>query len=330
MLAYALRRLLVSLPLALGAVTLVFVLLETAPGEPLDALLGDHPVPPEVRERLEAAWGLDRPPTQRYVQWLKLVIVEGDLGWSHSRSRPVTQVLRQALPPTLLLAAAAMLCHLVVGLLAGCVAASWPRRWPDRIASTTTLILYAMPPFWIALMAVLLLAHLWPVFPASSTASIGADGWGPWRQLADRLWHLVLPALVLGLSSAGVLMRFVRNGLLDALERDFTRAARARGLSPRSVLLRHALRPALRPVAQWLGLALPALVSGSLVIEVIFAWPGMGRATYEAIRAQDQAVVLASTLIVSLLAIAGSLAADLSAALLDPRIRSCFTRRVSP
>jgi peptide/nickel transport system permease protein len=125
-------------------------------------------------------------------------------------------------------------------------------------------------------------------------------------------------------------MRFVRNGLLDALQRDYTRAARARGLTPYGVLLRHALRPTLRPVAQWLGLGLPALVSGSLVIEVIFAWPGMGRATYEAIRAQDHSVVLASTLVVSVIAVAGSLAADLATAAIDPRIRVRWTRPAAP
>ena len=150
--------------------------------------------------------------------------------------------------------------------------------------------------------------------------SVGARDWPFWLRLADRAWHLALPAAVLGLASAAAMTRFVRAGLLETLGREFVRAARARGLTRPRVLL-HALRNALLPVINLVGMALPVLISGALVTEVVFAWPGMGRLTYEAIQAQDFSVVLASTLLASLMVIVGNLAADLAMAAADPRIR---------
>jgi peptide/nickel transport system permease protein len=184
-----------------------------------------------------------------------------------------------------------------------------------------SLALYAMPTFWLGLMAILCLAYLVPIFPASSMQSVGASSYPLWLRIADRGWHLILPATVLGLASAAAMTRFVRAGLLQALGQEFIRAARARGLGGRRVMFAHALRNALIPVINLIGLSLPILISGSLVTEVVFAWPGMGRLTYEAIRAQDISVVLATTLLATLLVLIGSLAADLAMAAVDPRIR---------
>jgi peptide/nickel transport system permease protein len=320
-LRYLLRRLLLTVPLALGAATLVFALMETAPGEPVDLLLGERPVPPEVRERIERAYGFDRPPLARYLHWLGALVLRGELGWSHSRARPVAQALGQALPPTLALAGTALVLHLCLGILLGTLSASLAGRWRDRALTFFSLLLYAMPTFWLGLMAILALSYFVPLFPASSQASVGAAAW-PWgARLADRVWHLALPAGVLGIASAASMMRFVRAGLLAALAQPFVRAARARGLSARRVIFAHALRNALLPVVNLAGLSLPVLLSGSLVIEVVFAWPGMGRLTYEAIRAQDLPVVLASTLLATVMVVGGSLAADLAMAAADPRIR---------
>ena len=320
MIRFVLRRLAVALPLALGVATLVFILMETAPGSAADQLLGERPVPPEVRERIERAYGLDRPPVERYGRWLAALCLKGELGWSHSRQRPVAQLLGQALPPTLALAGTALLLHLVAGILFGIVSAARRGGWPDRLLSVGGLTLYAMPTFWLGLMCILTFSYLVPIFPASSMQSVGARDWSPWLRLADRLWHLALPAAVLGLASAAAMTRFVRAGLLETLGQEFVRAARARGLSAPRVMV-HALRNALLPVINLVGLALPVLISGALVTEVVFAWPGMGRLTYEAIRAQDFSVVLASTLLASLMVIVGNLAADLAMAAIDPRIR---------
>jgi peptide/nickel transport system permease protein len=317
---FVLRRLAVAIPLALGVATLVFVLMETGPGNAADQLLGERPVPPEVRERIERAYGLDRPAIERYGRWLASLCLHGELGWSHSRQRPVARLLAETLPPTLALAGTALLLHLLAGIAFGIVAAARRGRWPDRLLSLGGLALYAMPTFWLGLMSILLLSYLVPLFPASSMQSVGARDWSFGLRFADRLWHLALPAGVLGLASAAAMTRFVRSGLLETLGREFVRAARARGLSRGRVLL-HALRNALLPVINLVGMALPVLISGALVTEVVFAWPGMGRLTYESIRAQDFPVVLASTLLASLMVILGNLAADLAMAAADPRIR---------
>jgi peptide/nickel transport system permease protein len=284
-------------------------------------MLGDHPVPPEVRERIERAYGFDKPAGERYVRWMQALFLKGELGWSHSRSRPVGALLRDTLPPTLLLAGAALTFHLLAGVFLGVISAVRRGRWEDRTLTVSSLALYAMPTFWVGMMAVLTLSYFLPLFPASSMQSVGADDWSFARQLLDRLWHLILPATVLGLASAAAMTRFIRAGLLEALGQEFVRAARARGLENRRVVLVHALRHAILPVIQLIGMSLPVLVSGSLVTEVVFAWPGMGRLTYDAIHAQDFAVVLAATLVAALTVVLGNLAADVAMALADPRIR---------
>jgi len=318
---YVLRRLAVAVPLALGVVTLVFVLMETAPGDPVDQLLGERPVPPEVRERIEHAYGLDRPPVERYLRWMSALFLRGELGWSHARQRPVAELVAEALPPTLALAGVALLLHLAAGIFFGVVSAARRGRWSDRLLTVGGLVLYAMPTFWLGLMAILLLSYLLPIFPASSMQSVGADEWPFWLRLLDRLHHLALPAAVLGLASAAAMTRFVRAGLLEAMGQEFVRAARARGIGGGRVMIVHALRNALLPVINLVGLSLPVLISGSLVTEVVFAWPGMGRLTFESIRAQDLSVVLAATLLATLMVILGNLAADFAMALADPRIR---------
>jgi peptide/nickel transport system permease protein len=315
-----LKRLLMAIPLALGAATLVFALMASAPGSPVDQWIGNRPVPPEIRDRLEQAYGLDRPAPERYVKWLSSVCLRGELGWSHSRSRPVRQAIAEALPPTLLLSGAALLVHLVTGIGLGL----WSALSRGRIVRSVhgaALVLYAMPVFWVGLMAILLLAIRFPIFPPSSMRSVDAADLGLLRRGLDILWHLTLPALVLGLSSAAGLSRFVRGGLLEALAEPFVHAARARGLHRRAVTLHHALRPALIPVVNLVGMTLPILVSGTLLVEVVFGWPGMGRLTYDAIQAHDLPVVLAATLLAAILVIVGNLLADIAMTLLDPRIR---------
>ena len=189
-----------------------------------------------------------------------------------------------------------------------------------------SLTLYAMPTFWLALMAVLALSYWIPLFPPSSVRTVGSEDWSIGWQLLDRLWHLALPTCVLGLASAAAMTRFVRAGLIQALGQEFARAARARGVGGRRMLLVHALRNSMIPVVNLVGLSLPVLLSGSLVTEVIFAWPGMGRLTYDAILADDVSVVLVTTLLATLMVVVGNLAADLAMVAVDPRIRMAARR----
>ncbi|MDH3591909.1 MAG: ABC transporter permease [Planctomycetota bacterium] len=319
MLRFVLKRLAAAVPLMLGVATLVFFLMEAAPGDPVDLLLGEHPVSPEIRQRVEDALGRDVPVYQRYLNWMG-GLLRGDLGWSHSRNKPVRELFAGALPTTLWLTSAALALHLVLGLGLGIVAALRAGRWQDRWLTHGSLLVYGMPTFWLGLMALLAFGHWIPLFPLSSLKSIGSESWPWWRQIADRLWHLALPASVLGLASAASMLRFVRAGLLESFVKDFMRSARARGLGRGRDLLVHALRNALLPVINLVGLSLPWLFSGSLVIEHVFGWPGMGRLTFDAILREDPSIVLASTLLVSFMVVVGNLAADLGMAFADPRV----------
>ena len=320
LLRFAAGRLAALAPIVLGVLLLTFVLVETAPGDPADLLIGDRPVPPGVRARLIEAYGLDRPPAERFLRWLGAVALRGELGWSVSRGRPVAGVLAAALPATLALSGAALLVHLVAGIGIGVASGRWRGRWPDRAMTGSALVLHSLPAFWLGLMAILGLSYGLRLFPPAATHSVGAEAWSLPLRLLDRLWHLALPASVLGLASAAALGRFVRAGMIRALDDDFVRAARARGAGGARVLWLHALRSALLPVVTLLGLALPVLVSGSLVVEVVFGWPGMGRLAYEAILARDVPVVLATTLLSTSLVVAGNLLADVAIVLVDPRI----------
>lgn len=321
MIRAVLRRAAAGVPILLAVAVLVFVLADAAPGSPIDALLADRPVPPEVRERLEEAWGSDAPVAVRCLRWIGNALAHGDLGWSSSRGMPVARVLESALPPTLLLGCAALLAHVLTGLGAGLLSARKPGRALDRTIGAGTLVLYAAPTFWLGVMAILFLSVLFPVFPPSSSRSIGSESWPLSARIVDRAWHVALPALVLGVGSAAGLARHIRASMLRALSEPFCRAARARGASTRRVLVAHAFREAVPAAIAVTGLSLPFLVSGSLVVEVVFGWPGMGRVAYEAVRAEDLPLVAATTLLSSAAVVTANFLADVGLAAADPRAR---------
>ena len=320
MLGLIVRRLLSAIPLVAGVLTLTFLLVEAAPGRPADLLLGDGPVTPELRARVEAAYGLDQPAYARYASWIGNAL-RGDLGWSISRGRQVTSVLADALPHTIGLAAAALSIQLLLGIFLGALHVVRPGGTLDHGLGFAGLLLASVPTFWLGLMAILLFSVAVPLFPPSSAHSIGAESWSFPARALDAVWHAMLPSLVLGLGAAAIVARFVRAGLVAALGDGFVRAARARGASPARVLRVHALPAAAGPVITLAGLQLPVLVSGAVVVEVVFGWPGMGRVTYDAVMAQDLPVVLAAVLFATILVIAGNLLADLGLAFVDPRLR---------
>jgi peptide/nickel transport system permease protein len=314
------RRLASAVPLLVGVLTLTFLLVEATPGRPVDLLLGDGPVSPELRAHIEAAYGLDQPAYARYASWIGNAL-RGDLGWSLSRGRKVSSVLADALPHTIGLAAAALSIQLLLGILLGALHVLKPGSALDHGLGFAGLLLASVPSFWLGLMAILLFAVAIPIFPPSSAHAIGAEAWSFPARAADALWHVALPSLVLGAGAAAVIARFVRAGLLAALGEGFVRAARARGASRPRLLWIHVLPAAAGPVITLAGLQLPVLVSGAVVVEVVFGWPGMGRVTYDAVMAQDIPVVLAAVLLATILVIAGSLLADLGLAFVDPRLR---------
>ncbi len=320
MLAYLTRRLAASLLLLLLVLSATFLLLHAAPGDPSDLLIEER-LPRAQREHLRRLYGLDRPLAEQYRDWLGAVALRGDLGVSLVQNRPVRRVLGDALPATLLLGTAAFVVDAAVGLALGMAAARRRGRAADRVIRWTSLLLFSLPPFWLALMAVLVFSHLWPVLPAGHVHTVGAEELPAAARLLDLLRHLVLPAGVLGLWLAGGSARFVRSGLLEVLGQDYVRTVRALGLGERRVLWVHALRNAAVPAVQWFAATLPGLLSGSLVVEVVFSWPGLGRATFDAFLTRDYPVVLAVTALTAALVVAANFAADLLHAALDPRVR---------
>jgi peptide/nickel transport system permease protein len=299
--------------------TLTFVIVAATPGSYADTL--DHPgLTAEQREALRSRYGLDQPIHRQYLAWLRSVAT-GDLGRSFVTKEPVARLLARALPPTLLLGGAALLLEFSLGVLIAVTAARRPDSWFDRLSTILGLGLAGLPSFWLAGLAVLVFALILGWFPASHMQSINADALSPLAGLGDLLHHLVLPAACLGLVGAAGTARYLRATLIDIRGERFILAARARGLSDRRVLWVHTLRPALLPVVTLLGLSFPFLVSGSVVIETVFAWPGVGFALLQAAQARDLPVIMAITLLGATAVLLGSLVADVLYAAIDPRAR---------
>ena len=319
MLRFTLRRLGASALLLFVVLTATFFLIHIAPGEP--ARLFDNPrFSAEKRQELRQLYGLDKPLGQQYVLWMGSVL-EGDWGTSIALNRPAFEVLLERMPNTCLLVLAAVVVEHGLGLFFGLWAAARAGSFVDRQIRVLSLVLFSVPSLWLALLAIELLTVRWPLFPTNQMRSDGAHLMSPLAQGLDVLHHLVLPALILGVARSGAVVRFVRNGLLEVLGQDYIRTARAKGLSPARVLWIHALRNSLIPLVQRFGVALPILLSGALVIEVIFSWPGVGLAIFQAILTRDYPVILASTALSGTMVVLGSLMADLLQAWLDPRVR---------
>ena len=317
---FLLRRLAASLLLLLLVLSITFLLLHLIPGDPTRVGEGNNRMTAEQRENLRRVLGLDRPLHEQYLTWLSGAL-RGDLGTSFSQQRPVAEAVLNALPGTLLLASAALFVEFGAALLLGVAAARRPGTAVDHSIRIGTLLLFSQPVFWLGLMAILLFSYVWPVLPAGHMRSVGAEEMGTVERLVDLLRHLLLPALVLGLTNAGATARFVRGSLLEVLSSDYIRTARAKGLSERRVVWVHGMRNALPPLLQIAAVTLPALLNGSLVTEVVFSWPGLGRLTFGAILARDFPLVLGTVAVAAVLVISGNFVADLLHALSDPRVR---------
>lgn len=327
MLGRIVGRLGLGLGIVFVVVTLTFILISLAPGDPARLWVG----PGAGQEELTAArraLGLDHPLPLRYAAWLA-DFARGRWGTSIAQQRPVARVIADALPHTLVLSLSSLLVTYLFGLLIGVIQAMKRRSLLDTGLTVGTLLVYGMPAYWLAIMLVLVFAYGaarfdWPVwlqFPAMGVAGLDADFLSPWDRVADRARHLVLPLATLGAIGAAGTARFVRGSVLDVRGQEFVRTARAKGLPASAVELRHVLRNALLPVVTLLGLSLPALFSGTVFVEVIFAWPGMGRVMVDAVGARDYPIVMATTAIFAMLVVLGNLLADLLYAVADPRLR---------
>jgi peptide/nickel transport system permease protein len=314
-----LRRLVTLVPLVWLVVTATFVVVHAAPGSYADTL-EDPRLTVEAREMIRHRYGLDQPLPHQYLMWLGAVAT-GDLGTSFLFKEPVTRVIGRALPPTLLLTGTALLFDLALGLGIAMAAARRPYGWVDRVTTVLSLGVYGLPSFWIAGVAILVFAFWLGWFPPSHMHTVGADQLSGAARLADLLYHLVLPALCLGVVGAAATARYLRATLIETGASRFVLAARARGLPEGRILWVHTLRPSLLPLATLIGLSIPFLVSGSVVVESIFSWPGMGRILWLAAQARDVPLVLGVTLVGALAVVFGNLLADLLYAAVDPRVR---------
>ena len=331
---YIARKILLTLPLIIGIVTLIFVLLEVAPGSPIDRFITQD-TSPEVETALIQKWQLDKPFYVRYVYMLGNLMVL-DFGQSISNSdQPVADLIAEALPNTVILGAVTLLFLFPTGIMLGTIQAVRQNRMIDTSISIVSLFFYSMPGFWLAMMLQLIFAyHLsnWlgfdivPIDGMSSTMAFTYPEWSSSNPIAgkrtvDILWHLILPGAALGIAFSAGTARYMRSSLLEVIRQDYIRTARAKGVPEFWITLKHAMRNALLPIITLLGLSVRSLVGGTVLVEIIFSWPGMGRLLVTAIFSQDAPLIIGCCFILTVMTVGGNLLADVLYGIVDPRIR---------
>ncbi len=315
---FLLKRLVQSLVLLFIVLTVTFLLLHLAPGDPT-ARYYRPDISPETVRRIRESLGLDKPLLEQYFRWMG-AFARGDFGLSLRYLRPVRDILAEALPNTLRLTMAALAFHIFLGVLLGVLSAAKRYSLFDRVNTIVSLFVYSIPSFWLALMLIMIFSLKLGALPSSHMQSIESEKLSGLALLFDQAKHLVLPAFVLGIASAASTARYMRGSMLDVLREDYIRTARAKGLPESRVFLKHALKNAALPVVTIVGLSLPFLFGGAVVVETIFSWPGMGRLAVDAIYARDYPTVLAINFVVAAIVILGNLLTDVAYGLLDPRI----------
>jgi len=303
-----------------GITLISFGVVHLAPGSPVSGSEMNPAVSHEAREKLTRLYGLDRPIEAQYFEWLSRM-VRFDFGEALSDGEKVSSKILRAAPITLVVNGIALLLAFFVGIPAGVWMAWRAGSKKERLLGTLFLGFYSMPSFWIAMLFMSFFAVRFHLVPLSGLHSLFYEEMPLWRRWLDAASHLVLPILVLTLSGSAAISRYVRSSMRDVLGQGFIRASRARGLSERAVLMNHALRNALLPVITLIGLSVPALLGGSVVLESIFALPGMGRLFFTAVFQRDYPVIMGVLTLGALLTLAGNTLADLAYAYADPRIR---------
>ena len=312
------RRILQSIPLLFGVITVNFLLIHAAPGDPSSMLLSKTATP-EFAASVRAKFGLDKPLYMQYLYYMYQVL-QGDLGFSLLRSESVSHLILQRLPATLLLILTAMTIATSVGTLLGVIASRKPYSMRDNATTAIATLGVSTPPFWLGELLLIVFAIYAGIFPISGMVSIRAQLTG--FQLAlDVARHLVLPAATLALFYLAFITRITRASMLEVLGEDYITTARSKGLTDRAVEQRHALRNALLPVVTYVGFTTGVLLGGAVLTETVFSWPGMGRLLFESLGLRDYPVLLGINIFVSAMVIIADLAVDILYGILDPRIR---------
>jgi len=320
LLRYMVRRLLQAVPVVLGVVILNFLLLQLAPGDAATVLAGEAGgAPPEYVHALRQRFGLDKPVPIQLALYVKNILAL-DLGYSFRNQSPVLPLILSRLSATLLLMGTTFVLSLGIGVLLGLLAAVWVRTWKDHLISVAAIIAYAMPLFWIGLMLILLFAVKLDWLPTSGMEDAAAF-YEAWDRVLDIALHLILPAITLSLFYMALYARLMRATMLEQRGLDYVTTARAKGLSERQITLRHVLRNALMPVVTVAGVQVGGLLGGSVVVESVFAWPGLGQLAFQSLFARDLNLLLGIFFVSSCLVVAVNIVVDIVYVLLDPRVR---------
>ena len=316
---YIIRRLLQLIPLLIGISLISFFVMHLAPGDPTQLFI-DPSVKPEELARIRANWGLDQPIIIQYFLWLKNAL-KGDFGIAYLINRPVLDVIFERLPATLLLMVSSFIITLFITIPLGVISAVKKNSWFDNFVTIFSFAGMATPTFWLGLMLMLGFSVELRWLPAVGMYDPLIRGQGLGIRVLDVMKHMILPLLTMTVVSLAGLTRYQRAAMLEVLNQDFIRTARAKGLPERSVIFKHALRNALIPIVTILGLSLPDLFGGAFIIETVFAWPGMGRLGVMAIFSRNYPLIMGIVIISAALIVFGNLLADIGYALVDPRIR---------
>ena len=314
-------RLTQGLALVFAVVVLNFVLVHAAPGDPVETIAGaSGGMDEKLQAELRAMYGLDQPlPVQLSIYLGK--VVRGDLGYSYFFNLPVSDLILERVPATLLLVLTSVLTAFLIGTALGVLSSRKPNGWLSQLINVMSLVGFAAPVFWMGMLLIILLASIFPVFPVSGMRGIQSSGLG-WADVVDVLHHLVLPAFTLGLVYLAQYSRLSRAAMLDVLGADYIRTARAKGLPERLVLYKHALRNAVLPVVTILGLQFGNVLAGAIVVETVFNWPGLGRLAFESVLRRDYPTILGVLLFSSIVVIVMNQVTDLCYRLIDPRIKT--------
>lgn len=316
--AYLVRRLAISVPVLLGITLAVYVIISLAPGDPVDALVNPEAVAalgPDFREQQREALGLNQPIIVRYAIWLKEA-ARGNLGYSFMDRQSISAKIGERLAPTLGLMLTAQIIAILIAVPLGVLSAI---KQYSLIDYTTTVLGFAaisVPSFFLGLAGIYAFALKIPILPAAGMQTVGQP-----VSLSDFLWHLILPALVLGLAEAAPLIRYTRSSMLEVIHQEYIRVARGKGLRETTVMYQHALRNALSPLITVIALGLPRLLGGAVIVESVFAWPGIGTLALTAVQARDYPVIMAINLISAVTILLSNLFADVLYAVIDPRIK---------
>lgn len=323
---YILRRLGYGVILLLGVVVLNFLLIHAAPGDPAEVIAGEMGgATEEMMARIRADYGLDQPLIVQLGLYLGGVMT-GDLGESYFFNQPVIELIGARIVPTILLVVAAQMIAIVLGVGMGVLAARKPQGAWSAFVSVFSTIGYAAPVFWTGLMLIILFASIIPIFPVEGMESARFSG-GPIAYVFDVLHHLFLPALTLGIIFLAQYARLSRASMIDVLGADYVRTARAKGLSERKVTFKHALRNAVLPIMTVAGIQFGNLISGALLVETVFNWPGMGRLAFDSVLRRDYPTLLGVLFFAALMVVVANLLTDLGYRLADPRIRTGGARK---